>query len=591
MNKNIFIKGITAILMTFAVFTSLTSCKDSYLDVAPVASFTDATIATTIEGARAAKVGLCQGMYRQLEDLNIENNNRMGGEGWVMTFYGEAFGNTLLNNMYCGRNVTQLYANWLQLMEEDRYGPFMMWKYAYNQIHMANLILENIDGLGAHDGERDFIKAVALTIRAHCYTHLIRCYAPNWENADNGEVYCCILRTTGTTEELPFSKMKDVIDLIYSDLDLAIELFDNCGWKREYIWEPNIDVARGVYSRIAMVIHDWETARNMARDARKDYPIMSADEYKKGFITANKEYLWTNFWELPMLSVFRFSTGTMNSCNGYSTQTAARACNSIDYTFYKKFPITDIRKGMYLTPELIELNPEYATGITREQFWDPELTYTNGMRIQLNKYNTHIDDFVYDYGGVEYDRILKANGLSDNNTGLYYYPYDAYASDQVNDYVTANFGAQFKFWGVSQYSCDQWPWMRGAELAYTEAEAEYRMGNEQRARDIMNELNKGIRDPEYNCTSSGETLLQEIKDYREFELWGEGHNWFDMKRWHDPIVREPWVAGDINSGNRGAGFTQTFGPDEYYGWRIPVPETEFNYNKAAQRSVLPGGNR
>lgn len=587
MNKNIFIKGVAAVMMASTIIPSLTSCKEDYLETAPVSDYSSAIIGSSIEGARGAMTGLLQGMYRQLEYLNPKSVNRVGGEGWMMTFYGEVFGNTTISNMYCGSGTSQEYANWIQLMQEDYYGPFEMWKYAYNQIYIANMIIENIDNLPYHDGERDYIKAVALTVRAHCYIQLLRVYAPNWENANNGDVYCCIIRTESSTEELPFSTMNQVKDLIYSDLNTAISLYESSGWEREFIWQPNVDVARGIYSRIAMVFHEYELARDMAKAARANYPIMSAEEYLKGFITANDEYLWSNFYEVPLNSVNRYVTGSMNTCNGYSTTTTARACNAIDYDFYKKFPMTDIRKGLYLTPELIELNPTYANGITKEEFWDPNKTYTNGMRIQLNNYNDNIDNFLYDYGDYMFKTITAANSLPSGDNGLLVYPYDEYTYNNMQ----VLFGAQYKFWGVTKYSEDQWPWLRAAELAYTEAEAEYFLQNEPRAREIMNELNKGIRDPNYNCTASGTALLQEIKDYREFELWGEGHNWFDMKRWHDPIVRKGWVANDVNSGNRAEGFTQTFDPDAYYGWRVPVPVTEFNSNKAAQRSVLPGGNR
>lgn len=147
-----------------------------------------------------------------------------------------------------------------------------MWYYAYNLINWANLIIENIDNLDSYDGERDFIKAVALTMRAHLYTRLVQCYAPNWENANNGDVKCLIIRKNSTTEDLPFSTMKEAIDLIYADLDEAINLFDNCGWKRDFIWEPDASVARGIYARIAMITHDYQKRNKWQRKLGKDIP-------------------------------------------------------------------------------------------------------------------------------------------------------------------------------------------------------------------------------------------------------------------------------------------------------------------------------
>ena len=243
---------------------------------------------------------------------------------------------------------------------------------------------------------------------------------------------------------------------------------------------------------------------------------------------------------------------------------------------YKKFPITDIRKRLYITPEFLELNKELADkyGLKAEDFWDASKIYTNGMRIQINSQNTAMRDFIIEYGKQEYARQDKINGFLSGTIA----PYQGKSTEVL-------FGTQYKFWGNQVYGMNQWPFMRASEMAYTEAEAAYRNGDEATARKILIEINKDKRDPNYDCTSSGEALLQEIKDYRTFELWGEGFNWFDMKRWHDPIVRVGWEAGNMESGNRGVSFTQRFDPDDFYGWVITVPTVEFNY------ADLPGGNR
>lgn len=538
MNNNFITKGIAALLLSAAVLPAATSCSSDYLDKAPITSTSAADIAGTIEGARAAKTGLCQGMYRQFSGHNLLSTN---GEPWMMIYYGEVFGQSFLSNYFCGHGTSQTYANWQQLRDETYWGAQQMWYYAYNLINWANLIIENIDGLEPNNGERDFIKAVALTMRAHLYIRLVQCYAPNWENANNGDVKCLIIRTSSSTEELPFGTMREALDIITSDLDEAITLFDNCGWKREFIWEPDGSVARGLYSRIAMITHDYAKAQQMAREARQGYPIMSAEEYLAGFVTANDEYMWATMYEAPAQSIYYYATGASNACNGRYQSSWGYTVNSIDYMLYKKFPITDIRKKLYITPEFLELNAELASkyDIKAEDFWDASKIYTNGMRIQINSNNIPMRDFVKAYGKQEFNRLNEVNGFLSGTTAAY----------QSNS-TEILFGTQFKFWGNQVYGMNQWPFMRASEMAYTEAEAAYRNGDEATARRIMNEINKDVRDPNYECKSSGEALLQEIKDYRAFELWGEGFNWFDMKRWHDPIDRKPWVAGDMESGKQ-----------------------------------------
>lgn len=569
---------MAAALIATCITPFATSCKEDYLETAPITSTSAADIGGSIEGARAAKTGLCQGMYRQFSGHNLNSTN---GEDWMGQYYGEVFGETLINDLYCGHGTGNTYTEWLQIRQETYWGAQQMWYYAYNLINWANSMLKTIDELDSYDGERDFIKAVALSIRAHSYIRLVQCYAPNWENANNGDVKCLIVTTDPTPEERPFSTMKEAIDLIYSDLQLAIQLFDNCGWKRQFIWEPDGSVARGLLARIAMITHDYKTAQTMAHDARQGYKYMTADEYLSGFVTAKDEYMWAHMYEAPAQSIYYYATGAQNACNGRYQASWGYTVNAIDYELYKKFPITDIRKKLYLTPEFIQLNKELADkyGVTEDNFWAKDSVYTNGIRIQLNKVPS-MQKFVIAYGKQEFNRLSPINDFLSGTVAAY-----QTSSTEIQ------FGTQFKFWGNQIYGMNQMPFMRAAEMAYTEAEAAYRNGDEATARRILNELNKDIRDPNYNCTSTGAALLQEIKDYRSFELWGEGFNWFDKKRWHDPIVRTEWKAGDPTSGNHGKNFTQRFDPDDFYGWVIVVPQNEFNNNKLANRSDLPGGNK
>lgn len=579
MKNNRYIKGIAGLMLIASAIFTMTSCKEDYLDLEPITSTSAADIAGSIEGARAAKTGLCQGMYRQFSEHNLVGTN---GEAWMMRYYGEVFGNNMLNNYFCGHGTGDSYATWLQLRDYTYWGAQQMWYYAYNLINWANMIIENIDNLAPNDGERDFIKAVALSIRAHCYTRLIQCYAPNWENANNGDVKCIIIRETSSVEQKPFGTMKEALDLIYSDLQKAIDLFDSCGWKREFIWEPNGNVASGLLARAALIKHDYQLAQKMAHEAREGFPIMSADEYRNGFVIANDEYMWATYYEAPATAIYYFADGAYYACNGRYQSSWGYTVSSIDYTFYKKFPNTDIRKGLYFTPEFLDLHPDLASkhGITAADFWDSEKVYTNGMRIQLNSQNANITNLVQEYGKSELERLTPINNFLDGTVAPY-----------QNKKTEITFGIQWKFWGNQIYGMNQYPFMRAAEMAYTEAEAASRNGDEATARQIMIELNKDIRDPNFTCTETGDALLQKIKDYRGFELWGEGFNWFDLKRWHDPIKRVAWEAGNPNSGNRGTGFAQSFDPDEFYGWVIVVPKIEFNYNQLANSNDLPGGNK
>ena len=118
--------------------------------------------------------------------------------------------------------------------------------------------------------------------------------------------------------------------------------------------------------------------------------------------------------------------------------------------------------------------------------------------------------------------------------------------------------------------------MRAAEMYYIEMEALYRKGgNEDLIRSLLNEVNQD-RDPSYNCTLSGSKLLDEIKLYRAFDLWGEGLDWFDMKRWRSSISRKSLA----NGGSFHNAFAKTIGPTAANRWTWIIPRRETDFNKA-----------
>ncbi len=83
------------------------------------------------------------------------------------------------------------------------------------------------------------------------------------------------------------------------------------------------------------------------------------------------------------------------------------------------------------------------------------------------------------------------------------------------------------------------PLMRKSEMVLIDAEAQYNLGNEPEARNLLFALQKD-RDPNATLsTNSGNALMNEILLERRKELYGEiGVEWFDAKRLRMPINRD-----------------------------------------------------
>ena len=588
MKNNIITKGLKALVIGTVIVPALSSCSDDYLDLAPITDLSTSTVAASLTGARAAMVGLCNGMYRAVDDGTLGNNGA-NGEAWIVGFYGECFGNSTIRNFnsYSAAFVNN-YGNWTYMNTPSSGSVGYMWKYAYNLIDDANNILAVIDEVEISDeekGERDYIEASALTIRAHAYVRLLQTYAPRWNDSNNGNAYCLILRTEPTTPEnadKDFSTMGQVLDQIYSDLEKAISLYSGVtDYSRgSNIWMPDVNVARGIYARAALLKNDYNTASSMASAALANYSIMSADEYRSGFVVANKEYIWAS--NLEQEGIYWYTFCSWQGFNGYYTA-AFGFGDLMDHNLYQKMSDTDCRKLLYYMPELMDVAPLMADafGITPEDFFYYS-TDSDGNPSEVGLVDRSTATFKYIVSGADGNgySFLDSYGWGD----YVEYGESALANySNVGDWWGYNpplFGMNMKFWGTGDYAYCNYPFMRASEMGYIVAEAQYMLGNEGAAQSMMNSLNRDVRDPEFNCTATGADLLAQIKAYRTIELWNEGFNWFDLKRWGDPCTRNKWVEGDLNSGNWPATFN-SYEPSAMNGWRWSVPESEYLYNKGA----------
>ena len=95
------------------------------------------------------------------------------------------------------------------------------------------------------------------------------------------------------------------------------------------------------------------------------------------------------------------------------------------------------------------------------------------------------------------------------------------------------------------------------------------------------------RDPNYTIPATGgAALLEEVKLQRRLELWGEGFNWFDYKRWNEVIEYKTFDNNIENMGSYPTTVAATYQPDFMNGWRAAIPQDEFTYNKEANPALV-----
>ncbi|MBD5312320.1 MAG: RagB/SusD family nutrient uptake outer membrane protein [Bacteroides sp.] len=560
MKINNLYKGMAALLTA----ASLASCSSDYLQLDPITIVDETTVMHSTKNAQLALYGICRSMYMGYSvgsDVQFLN-----GEPWYNTFYGEVFAEDAFYYLWGQRGGVFLRGD--NLMVSDYWFPQMAYMYPYNLISQANKILQYIDDAEGSEAERSFIKAQTLTMRAHGYIKLLQLFAPRWEDSNNGaKMTNIVLRTEFSTGDAPLADMNTVLKLVCDDLDEAIRLYGESGLKRTYRYEPDIEVARGLYARTAMIKHDWSTAREMAKAARANYPVMTAEEYMDGFSEPTGEWMWCNALDEEDSYMGYFSWGALYACNGAYVYTWGFGSGAINYDTYLHMDENDTRRALYWTPDKPLMRP-----LTKASFWNS--AYVDAATMNMNLTNE-----------VGQPNLMSTliNGYSANRmpgNDISRFDIKAYCNSG-NESATITgivpFGAQYKFWGQGAYSNSTYPFMRGSEMALIEAEAAYMDQDEAAAKAALTEVNKN-RITDYVCSTSGDALLDEIRWSRRIELWGEGFNFSDLKRWNMPMVRRAWVEGDVTSNNIPANLATTVLPSEHDGWTIVVPATEYEYN-------------
>ncbi len=507
-------KKFKYIAITLVLFLALSSCSEDYLDTVPTASTATPTVFESTENAELAINGICRLMVKQY--LSTQGFN---GEGTIKMWYGNYQG----NNFYVNLPGWAAIINSTYFENTSSSYDYYPWYYYYRLIGNANAIIANIDGATGSEKDKQFIKAQALTFRAYSFTMLSQLYCNRWTDSNNGASNGLVLRLDLSSGDMPLSTLGETYAQIYKDLDDAIALYTTSGRTRAANdnYSPEIHVAYATYARAALNRQDYQKAATNASKAREGFPLMSVSNYKAGFYSPNSEWIWSSYGAADQtLSFYSYQAYIAYNSTASQVRTYPKC---ISKEVYVQIPETDIRRALFLDP----------TGYT----------YTTSSGVAGSQ--------------------LKAVAFQK-------YP-DLDAAATVYAYM------QFKIKASDMPGVGNLNHFRSSEMFLIEAESEYFLNNATKAQSLLVELTKNSgRNAQYTCTKTGADLLKEIKLYRAIELWGEGFDWFDVKRWGDPIDRKTYEKG----GNFLASLAVTIQPDDKtknkWTWKIPLKETDYN---------------
>ena len=525
--------------------TLLASCSSDYLETKPTASVSSTEAVATTDMAYKALNGIARCQTTQ----HYAFTQGFAGENAIMRLY-ENLPSQNYNYNYYASGWAPIHNQTFHNRTSTIYDGYA-WYYYYQLIGQANRIIAHIDAATGSDEDKKFIKASALSFRAYSYEKLIHYYCYRWQDSNNGASQGVVLRLDESTGDAPFATLAETVAQIYKDCQEAITLFGESGIDRpaSEVWIPNVNVAHAVYARAALFSQDYQTAVDQAKLAKQGYPLMSNDSYAAGFCEPTSEWIMGSYGD-DSENNFYWSYGTQGACNGYYATADGNptGAGTIGHELISRIPNNDARKQNFLTEDKFP-----NLDLSKES----KYYYTFGILGMM-------DDNIYEQA----DSIVKAHQAKGLTT-----PYQAGFY-----YLDAN----LKFYVKAQPGVGYVPFIRSSEMVLIEAEANYFLGKTAEAQAALVELNATSgRNPEYTCTKTGEELLSEIQDYRCLELWGEGFEWSDFKRWNKAVVRKSFAKG----GNAHQSVAITIKPEDgnKWTWGVPLNETDYNADATAPK--------
>lgn len=527
--NKLFIGGL---LVGMSLTTS--SCGEDYLNTAPTNSTGSGdAIGTTTNAAKALN-----GIAKLMSVQHYYFGQGFAGENNIISHYENYPSQNYLFNYYAS-GWAPIHNQQFHNRTNSIYDAYA-WYYYYSIIGNANTIIANIDAAAGTEGEKKFIKASALTLRAFAYEKLIHYYCWRWQDSNNGASQGLVLRLDESIGSMPYSTLAETYTQIYKDLDDAIKLFAESGKDREAadVWIPNVNVAHAVYARAALTKQDYGKALSEAKLARKGYSLMSNAEYQSGFCKPTGEWIFGSYGDAQENNWY-WSYGTNFSCNGHYATSQPTGAGAIGRELINRIPDKDARKALFLT---------------EDKFPGYDLKDSKVMHQAYGIYqDENLKKEVY-----AYLKKMTPSGLADPYKAGYTY-----------------LDGHIKFWVFDTPGVSYLPFIRSSEMVLIEAEANYFLKDISAAQASLVELNATSgRNPDYKCTKTGDELWNEIMDYREVELWGEGFAWSDYKRWNRPVVRKSIADG----GNAHASIAITIPADgaNKWTWDVPLNETDYN---------------
>jgi hypothetical protein len=330
---------------------SFASCKKEFLDTYPTTSVAAASALASTQNAIAALNGIHRVMYTQYDAQG------QSGEG-ACNLFRDYLGEDIVFPLANGSTGHLTWVQWQNHRNVNASDMRFVYRFYYRLISNANILINGIDGVPGPAADKRMIKGQALVYRAWAHFQLVQLWGERYKAGGNNTQLGVPLLLSNTLEGKPRETVENVYTQVNKDLDEAITLL--VGYSRTGTAAKSnfdINVARGIKARVALVQENWELAATNSIAARTGFTLMTNADYLRGFNDiSNPEWIWGSR-QISDHNTFFFSYFAYISCNFNSTvlRTQPRAINA---NLYNALPASDIRKSVFdLTGATVPVPP------------------------------------------------------------------------------------------------------------------------------------------------------------------------------------------------------------------------------------------
>ncbi|MGJ5642393.1 RagB/SusD family nutrient uptake outer membrane protein [Formosa sp. S-31] len=301
------------------------------------------------------------------------------------------------------------------------------WERMYEDIAIANYVIEQIDEALGEQSEIDNIKGEAYFVRALSYFNLVNLYGQPY-NAGSADFDLGVPLRSDIGVEFTYSRstVAESYALIEADLENAMELITNSGIEKT-IYHPNIAACNLLMSRIKLYQEKWQEAIDYADLVIEQKRLTKISAATPFISESNSEVLYSYYTTNPIFRLY--SSGT--SLNEVSYYTNPELVNLYDDE--------DIRKDAFFL--------EVGDGTGKTYFRTKK--YQMGLYTDLGFANLRVSEAYLNRAEAYAQLGNTASALNDIKT-LHSYRYSntsniVYPDSNIIDYIFEERRKEFCF--------------------------------------------------------------------------------------------------------------------------------------------------